>query len=1123
VRCLPASGSQSKTSIVLAACSVEFDLALAGVNLLLAGRYFDGQDGLQFHASTGPGQKIKIGDLIADLARKFGADETAVPESIKTLVFTNLAVSFNTGTHKRFRFTGEASLQSDGTAYEISVTVKLDQDELVVKDGKSKYKKRFEGTLKVGGALFTLDLEAGATGAEVAATWKQILDPRPLDLGAISGTPELAQVSELLAPPVEASLLLKLDADSKLTKLALACKFANEARVALLLVRGPQGQTPAWVVALGLKAPRISTKSLGALGKVLEPHDIALDKLVIMAASADAPTGEQLALDTGYTITKGFLLQGVLEFGGTSFNYPFECRLGGDQKQKALSPTDSSGSPSPVSAAAPSTPPASPAAPSTPAVSPAAPSTPAEPEVKNNVAVGRTIGPVTFRKARLELRGKDVYVLLDASLGGGGVALDLTGLHLYFPLTLITKPPTPEKIFKEVGVGLDGLSIAYTNPPLTISGGLARTQGVDPYVGHVFRGHLLIKAQTFQITVLGSYGNIKIKDAKGEYVKDGDGNVVTKPALFLYGTFAGVLGGPAAFFVTGLALGGGYNMRLALPPIEKVAEFPLVLAVTDPEKFAKNPNDAFDKLTSVVLPSFGDYWLAVGVKFDSFKMADSFALFAVTFGTRLQFALLGLTKLALPREVKRDEAALYAELAIRAVLDPDAGVFSIEGRLTQNSFVLAKELHLTGGFAFYVWFGKAKEAGDFVISLGGYRREFVPPAHYPVVPRVGIEGKIGPLAVKGEAYLAITPSCVMAGQRLEAAFETDVVLVAFVAYADFLIAWAPFYYDARIGIGISVTLQEMRSYKLELTASLHIWGPPFAGTAQVTLATLSFDVEFGDQSETKPGPLKEWKKFQEAFLPAPDSNGKGGGLSTIRIAEGLVREVKRENDKSTYRIVNPFELIIETESVVPCSEVAVGTIREPDADKIGNRPKIGVRPMAAGTLESRHVVNITRHKANPGPTPVETQFKPVEWSRKNFPEALWSNEPVGDKPKPGMIKNVPSGVVLRVKTIEPTHRLGPFRIDKFKFEPIDDRYIWWSLTEPLPAPDRKEDFSEVALVDPPTNQRRHDIREFLVKSDGVAGASRWNKIDLKKLTGTPQAPLEYFQAPPTCAALGQNL
>ena len=120
--------------------------------------------------------------------------------------------------------------------------------------------------------------------------------------------------------------------------------------------------------------------------------------------------------------------------------------------------------------------------------------------------------------------------------------------------------------------------------------------------------------------------------------------------------YDGVVGGPAAFFVTGLALGGGYNTRLALPPVEEVATFPLVQAVTDPTKFQS------EALRQIVLPSYGDYWLAFGVKFNSFKMADSFALFSVAFGNRLQFALLGLTKFTVPTGAEEGKCAVYAEL-----------------------------------------------------------------------------------------------------------------------------------------------------------------------------------------------------------------------------------------------------------------------------------------------------------------------------------------------------------------------------------------------------------------------------------------------------------------------------
>jgi len=1270
----PAGEGQPKKSIVLSACSVEFNLPLAGVNIFLSGEYVDGQDGLQFDGSTGPGQKIKIGELINDLAGKFNADTTPVPDAIKTLVFTNLALSFNTSKQKSFRFTGEARLEIEGTPCEISLTV-----ELADKDANGKYQKRFAGTLKAGGVQFQLKVEAGKGGAELLATWEKSPGALELDLGALGSSPELSYVKDLLTPPKEANLTLNLGENNKVKRLAIDLTLDNGAKAELRLAQDPAAKEPSWIVALGLQPTKITTRNmsqgLGALGKMLDPYDITLNDLLVVVANADSPKDQKLTL-AGNPVTKGFLLKGVLEFGGTSFRKPFECRLGED-KPKALPGPSTGGSPAPVSTV-PSVAPASP-----PAVS----STNGEvKEANNNVPVGRTIGPVTFRKARLESRGERVYLLLDASLGSGGLALDLTGFNVNFPLKDIRNPAT---LVANIGVGLDGLSIAYSNPPLTISGGLIRTDGTLPYKGPVFRGHLLIKAETFQITVLGCYGNIEVGTDKK-----------LTPSLFLYGVYAGMLGGPPPFYVTGLALGGGYNSRMLLPKVEEVAEFPLVKAVTDPASFATSPNDAITKITEKIVPSPGDYWLAIGVKFDSFKMADSFALFSVSFGTRLQFALLGLTKLTLPQGAKRDEAALYAELAIRAVLDPDAGVFSIEGRLTQSSYVLSKQLHLTGGFAFFVWFGNSTEAGDFVISLGGYHHDFPPPAHYPVVPRVGIRGQIDRLTVVGEAYLAITPSCVMAGQRLEAVFETDVIVVAFVAYADFLIAWAPFHYDARIGIGISVALQELRSFKLEVFASLHIWGPPFAGIAEVMLATLSFAVEFGDQSKAKPDPL-EWDQFQKAFLPSPDSNGNGGGLSTIRITEGLVREVKREKEKVAYRIVNPYELMIETDSVVPCSEVGLAGLdlrlmsllndvsRIPTSGKnliivaavnnvlhfrffdgdgkvvvdtdekslseqawqikklreqlkslwppheltwsdkervitavtsiVGHTrlagvtsqrsaARIGIRPMAATALKSSHLVSIKRNGVG-----VEPRFKPVQWSRKNYPEALWSDKAATGKPDAGMIKDVPSGVVLRVGPTEPTCRLGPFLIEKFQYEEIKPKKkIPWSLAAQVPTPITKEALSEVLarrLRD--DKPRRNHIRDCLVNcwngpelqlvswGDGskvpisgnnlvivgtdsggllhirifdaagnrvtdadqsqlpitqaaaisalkqqipgllpphvltdaekarvitqatsIAGDTRWNEFALTK---TSEKPFEYFQAPPTCAALGQSL
>ena len=1032
------------------------DLELGGLRFSLSGDY-SSANGWLFQGATSPGDSIHIGAFV----RKLGIVEDP-PASLADLLLQDVAFTFHTKS-KNFEFTIKTAFPLGETALDAVVTIVNKDDTL-----------QFGGKITVGRAEFTLDFTTDPREKELVATWKSG-ESQPLDLSTISD--DLPDVSDLQSLLIPASASLKLNLNDGKKSLAIDGTHRSGAKVAFLLAQDSDAAPPRWMAALGLQPGKISTASLGPLGSALQPHNIALDKLVVVAASADAPKGVQLTLDSQpYAVSTGLSLQGALEFEETSFSFPFECRLGGEERKKARPP---GGTPNTMSA--------SPA----PTVNSLDETTsdqiPAPEEGKNNVVVGRTIGPVTFRKARLESRNKRIHVMLDASLSSGNFTLDLTGLNVNFPWTLLQDPLERAG---DIRVGLDGLSISYSDPPLTISGTFARTAVVPPYVDDLYRGHLLIKAETFQITVLGSYGSILTNGKK-------------TPALFLYGTYAGVLGGPPAFFVLGLALGGGYNTRLTLPPIENVAEFPLVEAVTDPEKFAKGGNT---RLQEAVQPSYGDHWLAVGVKFTSFKMADSFALFSVSFGNRLQFAMLGLTKLTLPAGADKDQCAAYAELAIRAVVDPQAGVFSIEGRLTQNSHILAKEFRLTGGFAYFVWFGKAAEAGDFVISLGGYHPEFLRPPHYPDVPRVGIRGKIGSLAVTGEAYLALTPSCLMAGEKLEAVFEASRIRAAFVAYVDFVIAWAPFHYDARIAIGIFVTVRLLRTFKLEAHASLHVWGPPFAGTARVSVWIASFTIAFGDPRGTQPPPLS-WDDFRNAFLPAPDSNA--GGLSTIRITDGMVREVKKKEKQGEqeaeviYRIVNPHELTIETDSVVPCSEVCVGAIRT-----MGTA-KLGIRPMRETLLESCHVVSISKNDESR----VEGQFHPIHWSKRNYPEALWSANAASRKPEAGMVKDVPSGVVLRVQPVIPEHPLGPFLIEKFKYESIPKRIPWSAAASPIEPEDAE--FSGVSAENP----LRDHIRDCLAKHVSKLGKSSWNEI---VMTNTSSKPSEYFQAWPTRAALGQT-
>ena len=113
--------------------------------------------------------------------------------------------------------------------------------------------------------------------------------------------------------------------------------------------------------------------------------------------------------------------------------------------------------------------------------------------------------------------------------------------------------------------------------------------------------------------------------------------------------------------------------------------------------------------------------MAAGLKFTTFGLLDSFVLVSVSLGTQFEVALLGLAKMELPKKVSAipGRPIAYVELALKVVFAPVQGYLAVEAGLTENSYILAKECKLRGGFAFYLWFA-GEHAGDFVISIGGY-------------------------------------------------------------------------------------------------------------------------------------------------------------------------------------------------------------------------------------------------------------------------------------------------------------------------------------------------------------------------------------------------------------------
>ena len=156
------------------------------------------------------------------------------------------------------------------------------------------------------------------------------------------------------------------------------------------------------------------------------------------------------------------------------------------------------------------------------------------------------------------------------------------------------------------------------------------------------------------------------------------------------------------------------------------------------------PGDVLATLHEFVSPVLGEYFFAVGIKFNSFRLVHGFALLVVSVGPKVAIDLIGTATYASPPDLPAGIPALaYVELDVHAHISPKDGTIAIEGNLNPSSYVYSPLCHLPGQFAFYAW-----STGEFVLSLGGYHPDYHPPPGYPVVQRVELKYQVTP-----EVYL----------------------------------------------------------------------------------------------------------------------------------------------------------------------------------------------------------------------------------------------------------------------------------------------------------------------------------------------------------------------------------
>ena len=614
--------------------------------------------------------------------------------------------------------------------------------------------------------------------------------------------------------------------------------------------------------------------------------------------------------------------------------------------------------------------------------------------------VEKAFGPVSLQKLGVAWADTERTLswLVDGGVALGGLTLDLEQLSITFPVT----------DFASTRLGLKGIEVGFNGGGIEISGGFIEIDSDD---GVEYDGQAFIKVASFTLSALGGYGVSKADNHS---------------SLFVFLLIDIPLGGPPIFFVNGLAGGFGYNRDLKLPTIDDLPSYPLVQGAMggsgadNPFQGKKDPASALQVLADDIRPSYGQDWLAAGVRFASFEVVQSFVLLTVKFGTTFEIDLLGLSQASVPPGAP--DPIANVELALLATFAPDRGFIGLSAKLTDRSYVFSKSCHLTGGFAFYLWFKddpvSDAPAGQFVVTLGGYHPFFIPPKYFPDEPRLGLDWKVSDaLSISGGLYFALTPGAVMAGGYLNALFDAGIVRAWFKAHADFLLGWKPFYYQIGVGIDLGCTIRLpilicTIVITIEVGVDLELWGPPFGGTIVVHLLFISFTIPFGSSS---PAPLPiPWDEFTTSFLPAahpaststeskdvarrtfaaaadastPDQADPHQVVCSVRIGGGLLKDLSDDPSIGIDWVVDPLHIELVVSTVIPAKQIDLITKAGSTTTSLTPHDTViefGVGPMAVPAESFSSTLQITVDRL------VEGKPDPA-YDFAHFGEALGTHE-----------------------------------------------------------------------------------------------------------------------------------